>query len=165
MVKEKSRENLGALSKPRWKWKDEIHSCAVHLSFRGIIIDESISNTSTPIRGESWGNLGALSESFKRLRGEVHSWAPILEHRGIMNSKAFGVIDPKLTNFRFYWPRSEVLQVEPQAGLALQVLEQIVENFAMWKARIMEDESLATVKFLQRRLRKKGIHCTLWWDI
>jgi hypothetical protein len=136
----------------------------VKLSCRGIIVDKSVSNTSTPIRGESRGNLGALSDSYKRLREEIYSWAPILEHRGILISKAFGVVDPKLTKFRFYWQYLEVLQVEPQAGLPPQALEHIIENFAMWKARIMEDESLATVKFLQRRLRKKGTHYTTWWD-
>jgi len=68
-----------------------------------VSIDDYVADESTLVKDESRGNLGALSESCKKLREEIHSWAAALENRGIVITKAFGVIDLKLSTFRFDW--------------------------------------------------------------
>jgi hypothetical protein len=91
-----------------------------------IIVSRSIPDESTLAKDESRGNLGALSASCKKLREEIHFWASALEGRGIVITKAFGVIDLKLSTFRFNWTESRVR--------APQALEYVINIFALWKA-------------------------------
>jgi hypothetical protein len=100
-----------------------------------IIVSRSVPDESTLAKDESRGNLGALSASCKKLREEIHFWASALEDRGIVITKAFGVIDLKLSTFRFNWTESRVREpVDDDEYLAPQALEYVINIFALWKA-------------------------------
>jgi hypothetical protein len=100
-----------------------------------VSIDHSVADESTLVKDESRGNLGALSESCKRLREEIHSWASALENRGIVITKAFGVIDLKLSAFRFDWTKSRVREpVDNDEYPAPQTLAHVINILALWKA-------------------------------
>jgi hypothetical protein len=110
----------------------------------------SVCAPSTPVKDESRGNLGPLSESCNKLREEIHSWAPVLKTRGIVISKAFGILDPKLTSFRFNWTNS--ISQPTVYYPAPTVPASVIEIFVLWKSCLMDDENQKT---MFRRLKKK----------
>lgn len=109
-----------------------------------------------PPNDKSRGNLGPLAESCKQLREEIYAWAPVLESRGIVLSKAFGVVDPKVTTFEFNWTcKYERLQ---QCWFpAPQVHKHSIEAFALWKECMKETEIMYSMFWeLERRFMKRG---------
>jgi hypothetical protein len=73
------------------------------------------------------------------------------ENRGIVVTKAFGVIDLKLSTFWFVWTKLTAKQPDSDDYLAPQPLERVINIFAMWKA-VMRNNGGGCLKLRGRYL-------------